>query len=699
MPIKVTGNDTAEASEVRQVIAAERIPTAASTYHAPHFQFAGPPTYRTLIQLQRTAGNAAVGTLLATLHNSPATVVGTVRRYRLDVGNGPSVCDSPGPAANTWEDVLGALQQVAGTAPAERTPDWHRPSHAEHRSGPAPALVQRCGGETHEGCVCADQDQDGDRAPVQRLAATPTIQRQTIDLCAPPSPLADSPICKPARVVPAPPRYAALDQSLIDLVEASRLEAMIHPGNHFLDNAFGGGKLPRNWIEALDNFDDAGVSTLAQNNQLAREVPGLWEFLRFIKDTFWSTSQGFHFEARPGLRSFLRSSQGMCGDFVVTEIIHHGGADCFRQMGKDNVPGIHVCLDDETHGDIHVDKHQVTTGVKLPTGMCVFDVLGALPEHLEDLRGRGRFGAWQRHDLLKQNVEELRARIPGCGPAAILFQGEVDGLKAELEAIDSRTLASRGVKGERQMNRKLGPLEARLRRLNDATGQVCSRGGKLSCVPAGQLPGASTGTEVSAAAFTPTAGPFVALQTADDASGSDLVGLTRGDGITVGTWDRRPRVERLQSILNDKGAALTVDGMFGAQTATALRQLQARTGVPEQDTVDPATAQVLGGGPAPGARISRLEGLRHQDGITFGTWHLRPQVSELQGRLTGHGFHCAVDGMFGDRTLAALNAFQGLHQLPADTVVDRDTADALEDGGDQLQCPPGQVPIPDVVLV
>src|SRR5690606_23782614 len=129
-------------------------------------------------------------------------------------------------------------------------------------------------------------------------------------------------------------------------------------------------------------------------------------------------------------------------------------------------------------------------------------------------------------------------------------------------------------------------------------------------------------------------------------------------------------------------------------TADALHQLQGRLGVPEQDTVDPATAAALEGEPTPEGELSSIEGLRLEDGITFGTWHLRPRVSELQQRLTGHGFFAEPDGMFGELTLAALNAFQSSRDLAPTSVVDRPTADALEGRGDPAPCPPGELPVP-----
>jgi peptidoglycan hydrolase-like protein with peptidoglycan-binding domain len=181
--------------------------------------------------------------------------------------------------------------------------------------------------------------------------------------------------------------------------------------------------------------------------------------------------------------------------------------------------------------------------------------------------------------------------------------------------------------------------------------------------------------------------------------GSDLVGLMLNDGFTYGTWNRRPRVERLQYRLVKQGAALEMDGKFGDKTAAALHQFQATVGLPEQDVVDQATADALEGIPEPDqpSAISELEGLKREDGITYGTWDRRPRVHNLQSRLTATGFPCTIDGMFGSETADALHGFQIQNGLLESDEVDRSTADTLEGhtrGGGDLVCPRGEIPVP-----
>jgi peptidoglycan hydrolase-like protein with peptidoglycan-binding domain len=138
--------------------------------------------------------------------------------------------------------------------------------------------------------------------------------------------------------------------------------------------------------------------------------------------------------------------------------------------------------------------------------------------------------------------------------------------------------------------------------------------------------------------------------------------------------------------------------MFGKNTLAALNQFQSRIGSPVQEVVDEETSAALEGSrPGTGgpAEISQLEGLKLNDGITYGTWERRPRVSNLQIRLTAFGFACKADGMFGPKTNEALHGFQTANGIPPSDAVDRPTADALEGGpGGGTECPSGYIPMP-----
>lgn len=264
--------------------------------------------------------------------------------------------------------------------------------------------------------------------------------------------------------------------------------------------------------------------------------------------------------------------------------------------------------------------------------------------------------------------------------------------------------------------------------------------------------------------------PSLEGQDVPPATSGDIVGLKRGDGIDFGTEHEQPRVMDLQTRLNDcMLAELVIDGMFGEKTGRALREFQESIRQPQQEVVDPITANALNGiappgsaapgtaGPQPdaaqlaeaasfiggaetsartggqslmqlgaymvpnqrfagpeivtagmhltvsasayasvaaellaastaltpggdGAIGNPLVGVEYNDGLIYGTFDRRTRVRLLQEKLnekTGAGL--AVDGMFGDRTLDALNTFQTSVATPPSPRVNADIADLLMD--------------------
>lgn len=65
--------------------------------------------------------------------------------------------------------------------------------------------------------------------------------------------------------------------------------------------------------------------------------------------------------------------------------------------------------------------------------------------------------------------------------------------------------------------------------------------------------------------------------------------------------DRGPEVERLQRLLNDGGAGLSVDGIFGLDTEAALRGYQNAHGLVDDGICGAKTWAALTGAPMPGA--------------------------------------------------------------------------------------------------
>ncbi len=174
-----------------------------------------------------------------------------------------------------------------------------------------------------------------------------------------------------------------------------------------------------------------------------------------------------------------------------------------------------------------------------------------------------------------------------------------------------------------------------------------------------------------------------------------LEGLTFMDGMKANEIEKRSKVAQLQDRLNHHGASLSPDGMFGQNTLSILNQFQSRVGLPPTHTVDSRTATALLLPPSPESDvtlISQIEGLKVGDGLKFGTFNLRPRVSRLQQLLTIHGNFTRIDGMFGPKTLSAMNIFQASRDLSTSSEVDSNTADALEGRSPGL-CPFGQIPL------
>jgi peptidoglycan hydrolase-like protein with peptidoglycan-binding domain len=136
-------------------------------------------------------------------------------------------------------------------------------------------------------------------------------------------------------------------------------------------------------------------------------------------------------------------------------------------------------------------------------------------------------------------------------------------------------------------------------------------------------------------------------------------------------------VTELQNLLNAHGAALVVDGQFGASTLYAVREYQAATAIAVDGRVGPATKSKLyatgGSAPAPVNLQSSSCPANVVQGDKGGC------VSELQRLLRHHGYAVDVDGDFGAGTASAVRGFQSSRGLTADGQVGANTKRALYD--------------------
>jgi len=146
-------------------------------------------------------------------------------------------------------------------------------------------------------------------------------------------------------------------------------------------------------------------------------------------------------------------------------------------------------------------------------------------------------------------------------------------------------------------------------------------------------------------------------------------------------------VTELQELLNSHGAALTVDGDFGPATLAAVESYQSSHGLAVDGIVGPNTKASLGGTsssvPAPIALTSSACPADISEGEDDGC------VTELQELLNKHGAGLTVDGDFGPATLAAVEDYQGSHNLSVDGIVGPQTKASLDGSG-----PPSPTPAP-----
>lgn len=128
---------------------------------------------------------------------------------------------------------------------------------------------------------------------------------------------------------------------------------------------------------------------------------------------------------------------------------------------------------------------------------------------------------------------------------------------------------------------------------------------------------------------------------------------------TVKRGDRGSRVRTIQYLLNQSGSRLTVDGVFGAGTETAVRAFQKRAGLGADGIVGNATWPKLVVTVKTGSKGDAVRAVQDQLRSVYG--------------YTG----VAVDGAFGAKTETAVKGFQRKFMLTADGIVGATTWDAL----------------------
>jgi len=289
---------------------------------------------------------------------------------------------------------------------------------AAARQPPAPVSVQRCGGEVHEGCACAEEA----AASVQTLREAP-VQRFTDGTEDAPSP--DLPDGSP---------YATMSADLRTTLGRTLT------GKTFWLWANGPNR-PTNLGAALDKLGAADLNTLVQlYNRMS--AAGLWSKIVTIK-TVWSTSSlGIDFNEDGTMQAAVEAGN-FCKDSSLGQA-YHPGKECWREMVDSGTPGLHACFP----GSIHIDPHQTVSG-RAPgitfgwngvgfRMMCFYSLL-ALVDHMGDVEGGNAVNVFTRVRGLRARIQPTADRIAGkigTNPELSTHQAAVAGLPARLDAID-----------------------------------------------------------------------------------------------------------------------------------------------------------------------------------------------------------------------------------------------------------------------
>jgi peptidoglycan hydrolase-like protein with peptidoglycan-binding domain len=153
------------------------------------------------------------------------------------------------------------------------------------------------------------------------------------------------------------------------------------------------------------------------------------------------------------------------------------------------------------------------------------------------------------------------------------------------------------------------------------------------------------------------------------------------NGSTLKKGNRGPAVEELQRKLTSLGFSTKgIDGVFGQNTESAVRQFQKARRLTVDGVVGPATRKALGGitvtKPTSPSSPSKGSDLAKSGILKKGS--KGDSVKELQRILTAKGYNTkGLDGFFGQNTDKAVRQFQKARGLAVDGIVGPNTKKEL----------------------
>lgn len=132
-------------------------------------------------------------------------------------------------------------------------------------------------------------------------------------------------------------------------------------------------------------------------------------------------------------------------------------------------------------------------------------------------------------------------------------------------------------------------------------------------------------------------------------------------------------VKTLQTLLNENGYSLVVDGIFGSRTDSAVRNYQSSKGLVVDGIVGSKTWGALLSSDSGSRQASPSSGYPTLSNGSSGS-----SVSRVQTLLNANGAKLTVDGQFGSLTKAAVKKFQSANGITANGVVGTSTWKALQ---------------------
>lgn len=141
---------------------------------------------------------------------------------------------------------------------------------------------------------------------------------------------------------------------------------------------------------------------------------------------------------------------------------------------------------------------------------------------------------------------------------------------------------------------------------------------------------------------------------------------------TLSTGMSGSEVVALQNSLVAAGyLARTVDGDFGSTTKAAIALFQKDKGLSVTGVADEATQEAI--------RAAEGEGYRNGGGVVYAEGNRGDVISDMQRRLQTAGYlKGEIDGVYGQDTVHAVQAFQKNHGFPISGAIDEMTYSALE---------------------